>query len=90
MEVGGIWTFGGGGGVLGGVEGGLGVPPDPPLPLPTPSGLASIARTMEAYSKYWSGLRGGECDPPPQKESLQPPKTKRETPNPREVQRERP
>ncbi|OXB53032.1 hypothetical protein ASZ78_006159 [Callipepla squamata] len=28
------------------------------------SGLASIARAMEAHSQYWSGLRAGEWEPP--------------------------
>lgn len=74
---------------MGGVEGGLGVPPDPPLPLPTPSGLASIARTMEAYSKYWSGLRGGECDPPPPERKSATPKNKERNPKPtRSTERE--
>ncbi|XP_040399691.1 histone deacetylase 6-like, partial [Cygnus olor] len=39
----------------------LGDPGDPPGPMtPTPRGLGSIARTLEAHRKYWSGLR---CEP---------------------------
>ncbi|KAM9250287.1 LOW QUALITY PROTEIN: protein deacetylase HDAC6 [Cariama cristata] len=39
----------------------LGDPGDPPGPItPTPSGLASVARTLATHRKYWSGLRCAE------------------------------
>ncbi|KAM9584613.1 protein deacetylase HDAC6 [Morphnus guianensis] len=47
----------------------LGDPGDPPGPItPTPSGLASVARTLAIHRKYWSCLRGAEPEVEEEKE----------------------